>query len=312
MNKKPVVGITIGDFNGIGPEIVIKSLRNKRILNVCDPVIISDMEVINALKFQFNKRIKIHERSNKIKISPGKPTLLSGAASLDYIYEGIRLIKFKQIDCLVTAPISKHAIAKAGSNFKGHTDLIQKSFNVKNVIMSFFSKEINVSLSTMHVPIKDIVKRTSKALILEQIIILDKELKRYFGLKNPKIAICAINPHASEDGQIGNDDLQITFPAVRLARKKKILAYGPFPSDTLFVSKNRKNYDIIHSIYHDQGLIPFKMLAFDSGVNTTLNLPFVRTSPDHGTAYDIAWQNKANSKSMEEAILLAVKMYQKS
>ena len=312
MNKKPAVGITIGDFNGIGPEVVIKSLRNKRILDLCDPVIISDLKVIDALKFKFDKTIKICERSNKIKINPGKPTILSGSASLDYIYEGIRLIKLKQIDCLVTAPISKYAIAKAGSNFKGHTDLIQQSFNVKNVVMSFFSKEINISLSTIHIPIKDLAKKISKSVILEQIIIVDKALKKFFGLKNPKIAVCAINPHASEDGQIGNDDLRITFPAVQLARKKNVLAYGPFPADTLFVAKNRKNYDIIHSIYHDQGLIPFKMLAFDSGVNTTLNLPFVRTSPDHGTAYDIAWQNKASAKSMEEAILLAIKMYQKS
>ncbi|MEE2701666.1 MAG: 4-hydroxythreonine-4-phosphate dehydrogenase PdxA [Thermodesulfobacteriota bacterium] len=312
MKKKPTIGITIGDFNGIGPEVVAKSLQKKRILDLCHPIVIADSKVLEALQCKFNKKIKIYETSNRVQINPGKPTLLSGRASLNYIYEGINLIKSKSIDCLVTAPISKHAISMAGSNFKGHTDLLQESFKIRNVVMSFFSKDINISLSTIHIPIKDVITQINKLIILEQIVIINESLKQYFGLKNPKIAICAINPHASEDGQIGNDDLRITFPAVELARKKKILAYGPFPADTLFIKQHRKNYDIIHSIYHDQGLIPFKMLAFERGVNATLNLPFVRTSPDHGTAYDIAWKNKANSKSMEEAILLAIRMHQKS
>ncbi len=312
MKKKPTIGITIGDFNGIGPEVVAKSLQKKRILDLCTPVVIADSKVLDALQCKINKKIEIYETSNRIQINPGKPTLLSGRASLNYIYEGINLIKSKSIDCLVTAPISKYAIGKAGSKFKGHTDLLQESFKVKNVVMSFFSKDVNISLSTIHIPIKDVATQISKSTILEQIVIINRSLKKYFGLKNPKIAICAINPHASEDGQIGDDDLRITFPAVQLARQKKILAYGPFPADTLFIDENRTSYDIIHSIYHDQGLIPFKMLAFERGVNTTLNLPFIRTSPDHGTAYDIAWKDKANSKSMEEAILLAIKMYQKS
>ena len=310
--SKPRIAITIGDFNGIGPEVAVKAINKKEILAFCHPILIADTQVLDALKIRLDESISIHKRSNKVKITPGKPSVLSGKASLDYIDSGIDLIKRRAAHCLITAPISKTAIAKAGSKFKGHTDLLQKHFNVDNVLMSFFSKDINVAVCTAHIPLKKVVKELHTTLLLHHLAVLDKSLKKYFGIKKPKIALAAINPHASEDGNLGDDDLKITFPAVALARKKKISVEGPFPSDTLFLHTNRKKYDIILCPYHDQALIPFKMLSFDTGVNVTLNLPFIRTSPDHGTAYDIAWRKKASTSSMEQSLLLAIKMYKKS
>ncbi len=310
--SKPRIAITIGDFNGIGPEVAVKAINKKEILAFCHPILIADTQVLDALKIRLDESILIHKRSNKVKITPGKPSVLSGKASLDYIYSGIDLIKRGAAHCLITAPISKTAIAKAGSKFKGHTDLLQKHFKVDNVLMSFFSKEINVAVSTSHIPLKEVAKKMNTTLLLNHLTVLNESLKKYFGIKRPRIALAAINPHASEDGNIGDDDLKITFPAVKLARKKKINVEGPFPSDTLFVYKHRKKYDIVLCPYHDQGLIPFKMLAFDTGVNVTLNLPFIRTSPDHGTAYDIAWRKKASTNSMEQSLLLAIKMHKKS
>ena len=307
--RKPNIGITIGDYNGIGPEVVLKSLQNKKILSSCNVIIIADKKVLDSLSIDIDKRIRIHDCNNIVRIKLGKPTILSGKASLDYISNGINMIREKTIDCLVTGPISKTAISLAGSKFKGHTDLLASAFNVKNVVMAFFSNKINVSLASIHIPISKVPGYITQELVFNQISIVNKFLKVFLKNKNPRIGICGFNPHASEDGNIGFEDLRIISPAVKLLRKNKIDIVGPLPADTIFIKKNREKFDIIHAIYHDQGLIPFKMLAFDKGVNVTLNLPFVRTSPDHGTAYDIAGLNKANSVSMEESILLAVKMY---
>ena len=215
-----------------------------------------------------------------------------------------RSIKSGKASKLVTGPISKEAIQKAGSRFKGHTDLLQSAFSINNVIMAFWSKKIKVSLSTIHIPLDQVIGSISSDLLLKQLEIIDSFFVRTLGHK-PKIGLCGINPHASENGTIGNHDLKITVPAVKKAKKKKINVSGPYPSDTLFVRDNLKNFDVFHAIYHDQGLIPFKMLSFDTGVNFTINLPFVRTSPDHGTAYDIAWKKNPNPNSMIESIKLA-------
>ena len=307
--RKPVIGITIGDYNGIGPEVVVKALKNKTILTKCNPIIIGDEKVIDLLNIDIHKKVKFHKTKNSINITPGIPTKFSGKASLNYISQAIKLLNNKTIDCLVTAPISKNAISLAGSKYKGHTDLLEDVFNKDLVVMAFFSKEINISLATIHIPINKVSKTISENLIIKQVKIINNFLKKYLKKRKPRIGICGVNPHVSEDGNIGRDDLKVIIPAVKKLKKLKINIEEPMPSDTMFVKGNREKFDIIHAIYHDQGLIPFKMLAFDTGVNATLNLPFVRTSPDHGTAYDIAWKNKASSKSMEEAILLAIKMY---
>lgn len=307
--KKPTIGITIGDYNGIGPEVVVKSLLNENIIKKCRPVVIGDCEVLECLKIKIPKEVEIFKLNNKVQLNPGIPTIHSGSASLNYISAGIDLIKENKIDSLVTAPISKNAISLAGSRFKGHTDLLQDAFKAKLVVMAFFSNKLNVSLASIHIPLKEVHKSINKNLIIDQITIINNFLKKYLKKENPLIGICGVNPHASEEGSIGDEDLNIIVPAVKKLNEKKIDIQGPLPADTMFVEEIRDRFDIIHAIYHDQGLIPFKMIAFDRGVNVTLNLPFVRTSPDHGTAYDIAWKNKASSSSMEESILLAVKIH---
>ena len=310
--RKPNVGITIGDFNGIGPEVALKSLQNKDILERCNPYLIASRKVTDLLNIQIDKRIQVLEPNCEVRLTEGRPTVYSGRASLEYISLGIDLAKRNDIDCLVTAPISKTAISLAGSKFKGHTDLLQDAFKKEVVVMAFFSEYFNVSLATIHIPVNKVSKSISKELIIQQIDIINNFLKNYLKKKTPNIGICGLNPHASEDGNIGTEDLSIIAPALKVLKKKGIAINGPYPADTIFVESNRKEFDMIHAIYHDQGLIPFKMVAFDKGVNVTLNLPFIRTSPDHGTAYDIAWKNMASSTSMEEAILLAIQFYNSS
>ena len=301
MKSKKIL-ITLGDYNGIGPVVVQNALNDPKIKKM-DISLIGDRSIINKLKINNNK-IDFIYRSNKVVFNPGKPTIHSGRASLDYLHHSIELIKSGKASKLVTGPISKEAIQKSGSRFKGHTDLLQSAFSINNVIMAFWSKKIKVSLSTIHIPLDQVIGSITSDLLLKQLEIIDSFFVRTLGHK-PKIGLCGINPHASENGTIGNHDLKITVPAVKKAKKKKINVSGPYPSDTLFVRDNLKNFDVFHAIYHDQGLIPFKMLSFDTGVNFTINLPFVRTSPDHGTAYDIAWKKNPNPNSMIESIKLA-------
>ena len=302
-NKK--ILITLGDYNGIGPKVIENALNDSKIKKL-DISLIGDRSIINKLDIK-NDKIEFIYRTNKIVFNPGRPTVHSGRASLDYLHHSIELIKNGKASKLVTGPISKEAIQKAGSKFKGHTDLLQSAFGITNVIMAFWSKKMKVSLSTIHIPLDQVLESISSELLVKQLEIIDSFFIKTLGYK-PKIGLCGINPHASENGTIGNHDLQITVPAVEKAKKKKINVSGPYPSDTLFIKKNLKIFDVFHAIYHDQGLIPFKMLSFDKGVNFTINLPFVRTSPDHGTAYDIAWKKNPNPNSMIESINLAHKL----
>jgi|TARA_B100000073_G_scaffold327034_2_gene312292 4-hydroxythreonine-4-phosphate dehydrogenase len=305
MKCKPIA-LTLGDYNGIGPKCIELALKNISLKNK-KFYIIGDRDIFNKLNFPKSTSIELIDVKNKISFNPGKPTKMSGKASLNYIDEAIRLINNKKISGLVTGPISKEAIQKAGSLFKGHTDLLESKFHSENVIMAFWSKKIKVSLSTIHVPLVEVVDHLDSKKLFNQLQSIDKNFSKLLK-KKPKIALCAINPHSSENGAIGNHDMKITYPAIKMARNKGIDVHGPFPADTLFIKKNIQAFDLFHAIYHDQGLIPFKMLSFDTGVNFTLNLPFIRTSPDHGTAFDIAWKKKPNSKSMVEAIRLALKL----
>ena len=304
--KNNSLAITIGDYNGVGPKCVELALR-KLNLKKTKIFVIGDNEIFDKLNFPKCKNIELINMGNKIHFDPGKPTKFSGSASLKYINEAIKLITNNKVSRIVTAPISKEAIQKAGSNFKGHTDLLEDRFDCNNVIMAFWSEKIKVSLSTIHVPIKNVVKDLNSEKLLSQLESIDSNFTKILK-RRPSIALCAINPHVSENGAIGDEDLKITVPAANKARKKGINVNGPFSADTLFSKKNIRNFDIFHAIYHDQGLIPFKMISFDKGVNFTLNLPFIRTSPDHGTAYDIAWNKNPNSLSMVEAIKLAIKL----
>lgn len=304
--KKNSIAITIGDYNGIGPKCVELALK-KLNLKKNKIFVIGDNEIFDKLKFSKHDNIELINIGNKIRFNPGKPTKFSGLASLKYINEAIKMIKNNDVSRIVTAPISKEAIQKAGSKFKGHTDLLEDRFSCSNVIMAFWSKKIKVSLSTIHIPIKNVVKDLNSEKLFTQLESIDYNFTKILRRK-PRIALCAINPHVSENGAIGDEDLKITVPAANRARKKGIKLHGPFSADTLFSKNNIRYFDVFHAIYHDQGLIPFKMISFEKGVNFTLNLPFIRTSPDHGTAYDIAWNKKPNFFSMVEAIKLAIKL----
>ena len=298
--------ITLGDYNGIGPKCVegaLNKLNSKR----TKFYLVGDKSIFKRLKFKSSLNIEILERNNKVIFNPGKASVYSGRASIDYLNYALDFMKKNDIHSLVTMPISKEAISKAGSKFKGHTDMLQKKFNVDEVVMAFWSNKIKVTLSTIHVPLSKVLNNINTEKLIKQIKIINENFTKILNRK-PSIALCSINPHASENGTLGSEDLDITIPAYKKLKKIGVNISAPYPSDTLFSKKNIDKYDIFHAIYHDQGLIPFKMLSFDTGVNFTLNLPIIRTSPDHGTAYDIAWRKEPSYLSTQEAIKLAQKL----
>jgi 4-hydroxythreonine-4-phosphate dehydrogenase len=297
--KKPNIGITIGDIFGIGPEIIIKAL-NKR-YKPCNFVIFGNSNVLKEcarkLKLPFNHSIPIIEPNVQNKL-----TTKEGAAELA-IYSLKKAVEFalnKRIDGIVTSPVNKstlHTISK----YNGHTELLKVFTKAKNVVMMFVHKTFRVVLLTQHIPIKEVSRKITKELIKETISITYDGLKKFFGCSNPKIAVASLNPHGSE---IGNEEENIIKPAIK--KFKSINITGPISSDIIF--RKRDEFDVIIAMYHDQGLIPFKMLAFDKGVQVSLGLPFVRTSPCHGSAYDIAGKGIANPNSMIESIKLAINM----
>ena len=230
----------------------------------------------------------------------------AGRASLEYIDEAVELLRSGQADALVTAPVNKSSIRSAGNpGFQGHTEYLAKKFKVKNFAMMFVGSDLKVSLVTRHLALRSVPKVLNSGMVYRTIMLTNKYLKEYFRIKAPRIAVCGLNPHAGENGAFGSEEARVISPAIRLASKVSKNICGPIPADTVFHDALCKKYDAVVAIYHDQALAPFKMLYFDSGVNLTLGLPFVRTSPDHGTAFDIAGLGIADPTSMIEAIRLA-------
>jgi len=328
MSAFPIIGITMGDPAGIGGEVIIKSLKQKSIHSKCCPIIIGDATYLKFLlkKFPLSFKIvvidKIKDRntlpsdailivdlknlkSNKIKF--GICNTDYGRASYEYIAKGIKLASSGIIDALVTAPINKESFSKAGILHPGHTEILAHITKTTKFAMMLVGGNLKVVLVTRHIPLKDVAQELTKEKILIAIE-LAHNAGRYFNIPNPRIGVCGLNPHSGEGGTIGDEEIKTIIPAIEKSRKAEISVSGPYASDTIFYKALKGNYDFIIAMYHDQGLIPLKTLYFDEGVNVTLGLPFVRTSPDHGTAYDIAGKGIANSKSMEEAIKLAVKM----
>lgn len=320
---KPRLAITLGDPAGIGPEIIIKSLASPALRKTARYLIIGDCGVLeNArqrLKINLNyKRITPADSipdTNQIilldlanidscGIKPGRLSRDCGRAAAEYILKAIELTKERRVDALVTAPISKEAVNLAGFNFAGHTEMLAKKTN-SDARMMLVGGKLKVILVTTHLALKDVAKRLDKKYILDTLIIADKYGRRYFGLKKPRLGVCGLNPHSGEGGVLGREEIKIISPAVKLAQAKGIAAYGPYAADSLFYYALRGRFDIVIAMYHDQGLAPLKILAFDCGVNLTLGLPFVRTSPDHGTAFDIAGKAQASPRSMICAVKLA-------
>ncbi len=326
MNKKrPIMGITMGDPVGIGPEIIVSALSDPNTYEYCRPLIIGDPTIIDrAIEIKKSKL-----RSNPIpspekgiytfgtldvlplsdlkreSVTPASPNAITGKAMLNYIETAVDLAMDKKIAAMVTCPITKTAMKMAGSKFHGHTELIAQRTKTKKYAMMLAGTTLKVVLVTIHIPLADVSESITKENILKTIRITENSLKHRFGIKKPAIAVAGLNPHAGEDSMFGAEEKEKIEPAVQQAIKEGINASGPFPPDTLFYHAAKGKFHGVICMYHDQGLIPFKMIHFNDGVNTTLGLPIIRTSVDHGTAYDIAWKGIADSSSLKAAIKMA-------
>ncbi|MBN1405001.1 MAG: 4-hydroxythreonine-4-phosphate dehydrogenase PdxA [Candidatus Omnitrophica bacterium] len=325
---KPVICITMGDPSGIGPEIIIKSLSAPAVREAASFIIVGDEFVFKqttaltgaAFKYKTIKNIKqIDSNSsgvllldlkniNRKNYRYGCVCSEYGKAAIEYIKKAYLLIKSEKAHALVTAPINKYSAKKSGFKFKGHTEFLAHLCGAKNVAMMLTGGPFTIVLATTHIPMKTVAGSLKKDNLLKMIMLIDEWMRVYFEAQFCKIGVCALNPHAGEEGTIGVEEKQIIIPAVEQARKKGINICGPYPADSLFYQAYDGEYDVILCMYHDQGLIPLKMVARDESVNITLGLSFIRTSPAHGTAFDIAGKNKANSRSFSAAIRAAAQM----
>lgn len=326
--RQPIrVGISLGDVNGIGPEVIIKALGDTRLLAECTPVIYGSSKTISYHKKAINDKnfnfLRIEDAndiqhkkinvvscwSEVVNITLGKSNETGGKYAFQSLERATQDLAAGKVDVLVTAPISKEAIQEAGFKFPGHTEYLADMSGEKDALMMMVSGGLRVALVTSHIPLKEVSTTITKDKVLDKIKELNASLKKDFGIVRPKIAVLGLNPHAGEKGKMGDEESEIILPAIQEAKNEKILAVGPFPADGFFGSSKYADYDGILAMYHDQGLTPFKALAFNSGVNFTAGLPIVRTSPDHGTAFDIAGEGKADEASFREALYLAMDVY---
>lgn len=303
------IAISLGCPAGIGPEIILKSLFYfqkywKKIL------LIGDKKVLQKISQKLNLKLPPVEilSLSELDIIPGKPTLEGYQAMVNFLQTAIELAKKGEIQAIVTGPISKEGLNKVGILYKGHTDWLAEEFQVKDYVMCFYGKKLIVSLVTTHIPLKEVPLRIHLEKILRVCEISYEFLKKVKNKKELKIALCGLNPHAGEGGLLGKEEKEILEPAVEMSQKRNIPVYGPYPADSLFFWAFKGRFDLVVSLYHDQGLSPFKLLHFEDGVNVTLGLPVIRTSPCHGTAYDIAGKGIANPKSFISALKLAIKL----
>ena len=307
---KPIIGISMGDPSGVGSEVILKAVKSSAISRLCKIVIIGDSFVFSKIRAfkPARRKCELIDLKNVPcrNFSFGKITPAYGKASIEYLDCALGLISNGSIDCLVTGPISKEAINLAGYKYGGHTEYFKAKTSAKKIAMMFAVEKLKVTLVTRHLSLKDAIHKLSCDNIFDAISLTYLSLRKQFGIKNPKVAVCALNPHAGESGLLGDEEIKIIKPAIKKARKKYRNIFGPYPCDTIFYEAMQNKYDAVIAMYHDQGLIPLKTLFFKKSVNVTLGLSFVRTSPCHGTAFDIAGKNMADPTSMVEAIKLAV------
>ncbi len=326
--SKIKVGISIGDLNGIGLEVIIKTFKDNRMMDFCTPIVFGDPKVasvhrkaIKMIDFNFNiinsikdanpKRVNLLKIfSEDIQVTLGEATTKSGELSFESLKSAANALKSKEIDVLVTAPINKASIQEKVTGFIGHTEFLQGNFNGES-LMIMASESMKIAFVTGHVPLTEVKKLITTENIISKTKSLNTALIQDFGVRMPKIAILGLNPHAGEDGMLGDEEKKHIIPSVNKLKEEGIMAFGPYPADSFFTSKNLKNFDGILSMYHDQGLTAFKTLSFSSGVNYTGGLDIVRTSPVHGTAYEIAGRGDADEKSFREAVFLACEIYKK-
>ena len=321
--EKLKIGITVGDINGVGLEVILKTVANSDLYTLCTPVIYGSSKVVSyhknivGVEFPFHiprtaeqaeagKVNVVNCWQDTVNITLGKLTDQSGKYAQKALEIAVDELKSGWIDALVTAPINKKAMQLAGFPFPGHTEYLTKRLSNGESVMLMVSDEMRVGLVTNHNPISQVAGAITKELILKKLHILNDTLKVDFGIEKPTIAVLGLNPHAGDEGAIGSEEIDIIRPAIMEAKEAGIIAMGPFSADGFFGTAQHKKYDVVLAMYHDQGLIPFKALSFGSGVNYTAGLSAIRTSPDHGTAYDIAGQNLADPASFREALYLAI------
>ncbi len=329
MTNRPIIAITMGDPSGIGPEIIIKALQSPEVAQICIPLVIGDRMALDRALAVCNSTLKIQEVTvaeeawdsedncipllalshlTESDIAYGSPSVAAGDAVYRYICRAAKLCLDGQAAAMATAPISKEAMHRAGHDYPGHTELLAKLCGTDNFVMMLAGDILRVSLVTIHEALKDVPRLVTFDQVLNTIRITAEGVTRLTGKKSPKLAVLALNPHCGEGGKFGTEEMEIIEPAVKAARQEGINAEGPLAADTLFHFAQQGAYDGVVAMYHDQGLIPLKMLHFDDGVNITLGLPIIRTSVDHGTAYNLAGTGMASEKSLLAAIRMAAGM----
>lgn len=312
-SSKPNIVITMGDPSGIGPEVILKALARPKIRELADFLVIGDGLVLNETSRRIGVKVNfpVLDLSNipPRAFSYGKAHPRFGRASIQYIDRALELLKSGRADCLVTAPVNKRSVRLAGIiDFEGHTEYLASKTRTKDYAMMFVGRSLKITLVTRHLRLKDVPNTISKDAIYKAILLTSKYLKKYFKISRPKIGVAGLNPHAGEGGIFGKEEKGVIIPAIKKANRSMGGLSGPIPPDVIFYDAINKKFDAVVAMYHDQGLIPFKLLYFKDGVNLTLGLPFVRTSPDHGTAFDIAGKGVADPSSMMEAIILAARL----
>ena len=309
--EKSLIGITMGDPGGIGPEVILKALTSPEIRAAANYVVIGSEKVLSNISDRvLTDNISVLDLDNFTvnNALSHKPLPDSGKASVEYILKGLDLAINGKIDALVTAPISKEAIKLAGYNYAGHTELLKEKTSVENVVMFMVGKGLRVSFVTTHLAVNEISGAINQENVFSTIQITATGLKTFFGIDQPKIAVCGLNPHCGDGDRFGTEERDVIIPAIERAQEMGINCHGPLSADTVFNKALNGEFDIVVVQFHDQGAIPIKMHAFDSGVNITLGIPVIRTSPTHGTAFDIAGKGIADPGSMIEAIKTAVMM----
>jgi len=326
-NNKIRIGITQGDINGVGYEVILKTFSDPVMLELCTPIIYgspkvaayhrkaldlqTNFTIINsAAEAPHNKLSVVNCTDDEIKVEFTKPTSEAGKAAFEALEKAAEEYKSGLIDVIVTAPINKHTIQSADFSFPGHTEYLEKKLGEGNKsLMILMKDDFRVALVTGHIPVADIAKSVTKENIIEKLTIFSQSLKQDFRIDNPRIAVLALNPHAGDNGLIGKEEEEIIIPAIKEMTEKGIQCFGPYPADGFMGAGNFAHFDGVLAMYHDQGLAPFKSIAMDEGVNYTAGLPVIRTSPAHGTAYDIAGQGIASEDSFRQAIYVAIDVF---
>jgi len=325
----PRIGISIGDINGIGPEVIMKACSTQALLKQATITVYGHGKVLSFYKKEMNinhfnfdqlkdgqdprtgKLSVINCWEEELSIKPGEENEDGGKSALAALKNMVADLKEGKLDAVVTAPISKHNIQSEEFKFPGHTEYFTKNFGAKDSLMFLCNDRLRVGVATGHIPIMKIGEKLTKEVIISKTQLMLKSLKKDFGINKPKVAVLGLNPHAGEDGLLGNEEKELIKPIINEFKEKGDMVFGPYPADGFFGLHSQSKFDGVLAMYHDQGLIPFKTLAFEDGVNFTAGLSIIRTSPDHGTAFDIAGQGKADSQSMRSAIYMAIDIARK-